>query len=156
MHAILKISGNYSLSDATWMENTQLQMVLSFKTSFCLYNEVLLWKQKLLKMGSHFYLLSVNITSPQKQSFQTLQVRGSWESSLLILYPSNSSLPPNIFFKSCLVHQKNIETLRAPEEGGEGNPKRTNFGHKCFKASIFHIDYDFEVHLIIFYHSHFS
>ena len=108
------------------------------------------------KWAGIFTSLSVNITAPQKQSFQTLQVRGSWESRVLILYPSNSSLSPTTFFKSCLVHQKNIETLRGPEEGGESNTKRTNFGNKCFKASIFHIDYDFEVHLIIFCHSHFS
>lgn len=156
MHAILKISENYSLSDATWMENTQLQMVLSFKTSFCLYNEVLLWKQKLLKMGRHFYL-------PQcEYHFSPKAVISNPASERLLgkqpahFIPLQLLPPPHYLLQVMFGSQKNIETLRAPEEGGEGNPKRTNFGHKCFKASIFHTDYDFEVHLIIFYHSHFS
>ena len=117
LHAVLRIYENCSLSDPTWMENTQLQMVLSFKTSFCLHSEVLLWKQKLLKTGRHFYRLSVNVTSSPKQSFQTLQVRGSWKSSLLTWNPSDTSLSPFIFFKSCLAHQKH-RTIKRTWGGG--------------------------------------
>lgn len=130
------------------MENTQLQMVLSFKTSFCLHSDVLLWKQQLLKMSRHFYCLSVNFTSSPKQSFQTLQVRGSWKSSPLPWNPSDTSLSP-LSSSSHVWLIKNTEPLRG--RGVEGNTKRTNFGNKCFRVSIFHINYYFELCLVIFH-----
>lgn len=59
--------------------------------------------------------LSMNTTSPQKQSFQTLQVRGPWESSLLFLHPSGSSLSPSLPPSSHVWLAKKIDPRREEE-----------------------------------------
>lgn len=136
--ARLSISETYSQSDATRMANAQLQMVLSFKTSFSLDQRVLLWKQKLLKRGKHFYSPQHEYHFPPKAiisdpaSERPLGKQPALFTPLWLL-----PLPLATSFKSCLARQENREPLRRPEEGGGDNTKRTNFGSKCSEHHIF-------------------
>ena len=75
-------------------------------------------------------------------------MKGSWESSLLTWNPSDTSLSP-LSSSNHVWLTKNTEPLRGP--GVEGNTKRTNFGNKCFRVLIFHINYYFELCLIVFH-----
>lgn len=160
LHAILGISGNHSQTLPDW-KTLNCKWSFSFRTSFCLYEEVLLWKQKLLKMGRHFYPHQF-ITFP-RESFRILYVRGFWESSLPILYPPPLPSPNNllqVMSGSSNNNNNNNNTIRnhyvLPRAGRMGNKKRTNFSSKCFRASVFHINYYLVVCLTIFHHSQFS
>lgn len=59
------MSENYSQSDATRTENTQLQMVLSFRTSSVGTKKFCHGNKSSLKWAGIFIPISMNITSPQ-------------------------------------------------------------------------------------------
>lgn len=84
------------------------------------------------KQAGIFILISRNIPSPQQRSFQSLPVRGFWESSLLIPSPSLfPSLLPHYLLEVMFASQKDTELLSGPEEVGQDHTQRTNFGSKC-------------------------
>lgn len=125
LYAILGISENYSQSDATRTENTQLQMVLSFRTSSVGTKKFCYGNKSSLKWAGIFIPISMNITSLQWQSFQTLKVRGFQKSSLFILYPSYSSLSSTSFLQAVFSSPKNIyRTTKWTPGAGEEHHKK--------------------------------